>query len=227
MTDSNAPEPPRPLRVLLGLALLVPYVGLALWAWGDAGGFFAHPARAGLVAGLAAMAAAAALARGSGAGEGAREDVGNRWVVLPLLLLGFLAAWLPPFTERRELWVFGGDGVRYAGLALFAAGGLLRVLPMYVLGERFNALVVIRKDHRLETEGLYRYVRHPSYLGGLLVLAGWSLGFRSLAGLLLLPLVLAVLIGRMNAEERLLESEFGEAYREYRRRSWRLVPFVY
>jgi protein-S-isoprenylcysteine O-methyltransferase Ste14 len=61
----------------------------------------------------------------------------------------------------------------------------------------------------------------------LLYMAGYVLVFRCWLGLLLVAGTLAVLLARMNAEEALLESEFGEEYASYRRRTWRLVPWVY
>ena len=79
----------------------------------------------------------------------------------------------------------------------------------------------------LVTGGLYRVIRHPSYLGLLLGLFGWALVFRSAIGVLVSLLLLPPLVARMNAEEALLESEFGERYADYRRRTWRLVPFLY
>jgi protein-S-isoprenylcysteine O-methyltransferase Ste14 len=58
-------------------------------------------------------------------------------------------------------------------------------------------------------------------------MAGYVLVFRCWLGLLLVAATLAVLLARMNAEEALLASEFGEEYASYRRRTWRLVPWVY
>ncbi len=72
-----------------------------------------------------------------------------------------------------------------------------------------------------------RVIRHPSYLSLLLGLFGWAQLFRSGIGLLVSLLLLPPLVARMNSEEALLESEFGEAYSDYRRRTWRLIPFVY
>jgi protein-S-isoprenylcysteine O-methyltransferase Ste14 len=74
---------------------------------------------------------------------------------------------------------------------------------------------------------LDRVIRHPSYLGLLLGLFGWALLFRSAIGVLVSLLLLPPLIARMNSEEALLESGFGEQYSDYRRRTWRLLPFVY
>jgi protein-S-isoprenylcysteine O-methyltransferase Ste14 len=77
------------------------------------------------------------------------------------------------------------------------------------------------------TGGLYRVIRHPSYLGLLLGTFGWGLVFRSGIGVLVALLLLPPLVARMNAEEALLESEFGAQYADYRRRTWRLLPFLY
>jgi protein-S-isoprenylcysteine O-methyltransferase Ste14 len=127
----------------------------------------------------------------------------------------------------------GGDlpgqlAVRYLGLALFVIGSVLRVGGVFALGRRFSGLVAIQEGHELETGGLYGVIRHPSYLGLLLGFFGWVLVFRSVIGVLIISLlVLPLVVVRMNSEEALLESEFGERYPDYRRRTWRLLPFIY
>jgi protein-S-isoprenylcysteine O-methyltransferase Ste14 len=75
------------------------------------------------------------------------------------------------------------------------------------------------------TTGIYRLIRHPSYLGLLLTALGWAFGFCSGVGLLLLALLL--LLRRIHAEERLLELQFGEEYRAYAKRTSRLLPGIY
>jgi protein-S-isoprenylcysteine O-methyltransferase Ste14 len=143
------------------------------------------------------------------------------------VVLGILDGWLPPYSDRSELLIFGGDGVRWAGVVLGAAGGILRIWPVFVLGRRFSGLVAIQKDHRLVTGGIYKRVRNPSYLGLLLSVVGWALAFRSILGLVLAALFVPVLIGRIDAEERLLKQHFGAEYEAYRARSWRLIPLIY
>ena len=143
------------------------------------------------------------------------------------LVLGFLLGWLPAYTDRRDIWTIDGDTTRYLGLALFVVGCILRMAPVFVLGRRFSGLVAIQEGHELVTGGLYRVIRHPSYLGLLLGLFGWALVFRSAIGVLVSLLLLPPLVARMNSEEALLESEFGSQYADYRRRTWRLVPFLY
>ncbi len=98
---------------------------------------------------------------------------------------------------------------------------------MFVLGRRFSGLVAIQEHHELVTTGIYRHIRHPSYLGFLIGFIGWMLLFRCGVGLLLVAPAFWILVARMDAEEALLTSEFGRAYAEYRERTWRLVPWVY
>ena len=56
-------------------------------------------------------------------------------------------------TDRLDFLTFGGEGVRWIGVALYAVGGVLRLAPVFVLGRRFSGLVAIQPDHRLVTTG--------------------------------------------------------------------------
>jgi protein-S-isoprenylcysteine O-methyltransferase Ste14 len=96
-----------------------------------------------------------------------------------------------------------------------------------VLGDRFSGLVAIQSGHTLVTTGVYGTIRNPSYLGLLLNALGWALAFRSGVGVLHTALLIPPLVARIGAEERLLHSEFGGEYENYRARTWRLVPWVY
>ncbi len=134
---------------------------------------------------------------------------------------------MPAYTDRIGFWTLDGDGMRWLGLCLFAAGGIVRIWPVFVLGDRFSGLVAIQPAHRLVTSGIYARIRNPSYLGLLIGALGWALAFRSLVGVLLMALYLPPLVARMHAEEALLRSHFGEAYAAYYARTWRLVPWLY
>ncbi|MGP0063168.1 MAG: methyltransferase family protein [Isosphaeraceae bacterium] len=202
------------------------YIGLAVWGWGGWSAFMAHPARAGAVVATLVFSVAAMFTSGN-LSSGRREDTTNRWIFLPFLVLGIVLAWLPAYTDRRDIGAVDGDSVRYFGLALYVVGCILRVGPVFELGRRFSGLVAIQEGHELETSGFYRVIRHPSYLGLLLLLVGWALVFRSAIGVLVSLLLIPPLVARMNSEEALLESEFGERYADYRRRTWRMLPFLY
>ncbi len=211
---------------LLTTVSLALFFGFAIAGDGGPQRFFSHAPLIALTVMTVALGIAAMFSQGH-IGSGVREDRSNRWVIAAFTLLGIALAYLPALSDRYDVLTFGGDGVRWLGVAIGAAGGVLRLAPVFVLGRRFSGLVAIQPDHRLATDGLYRVIRHPSYLGLLATGVGWSLAFRGAVGLVITALMLFVLIARMNAEEKLLGETFGAEYEAYRARTWRLVPYLY
>ena len=214
------------LRLTFILMSVGAYAGLAVLGWGGLGPFFSHAALTALVVVLFALSILSFFAGGN-VNPGVREDRGNRWVIAVFVLIGFLNAYLPAYTDRKGLWTIDGDAVRWVGVALFASGGALRIWPVFVLGHRFSGLVAIQAEHTLVTNGIYRVIRHPSYLGLLINSLGWSLAFRSGVGVLLTLLLIPPLLARIHAEEKLLHSEFGDEYNAYRAHTSRLIPGIY
>lgn len=213
----------RLLLVLLGTAL---YLGLAVAGWNELSPFCANPARIALAVVLVLMTVVALFAGGN-VSAGIREDRSNRWVITVVSVLGLIDGFLPAYTDRVDFWTVDGDTVRWFGVVLLAIGCTLRLWPVFVLGDRFSGLVAIQAGHTLVTTGIYRFIRHPSYLGLILTMIGWGLGFRSGVGLLIAGLIVVVLLARIRSEERLLLSQFGDEYAAYRARTWRLVPGVF
>lgn len=213
-------------KAILALIATFGYLGLAVLGWGGFAAFFSHSALTALALVTFAMTGAALFSRGN-ISPGIREDRSNRWVIGVFALVGLLAAYLPAYTDRVGFWTLDGDMVRWLGVALFAAGGALRIWPVFVLGNRFSGLVAIQPGHTLVTNGIYGVIRHPSYLGLLVNSLGWALAFRSLVGVLLTALIVPPLVARISAEERLLSSQFGKEYEAYRHRTWRLIPGFY
>ena len=194
---------PTIVRLILIVAGTAAYLGLAILGWGGFAAFFSHPALVALTIVFFAVSGAALFAGGN-LSPGEREDRGNRWVIAAFAVLGLLAAYLPAYTDRIEFWTIDGDAVRWIGVVLFAAGGALRLWPVFVLGNRFSGLVAIQPGHTLVTTGIYAVIRHPSYLGLLVNSLGWALAFRSGVGVLLTALLIPPLLARIHAEERLL-----------------------
>jgi len=208
--------------VTLVLGGTAAYLGLAILGWGGWTAFFAHPARVALAVVLAVLAGVSLFAGGN-LSPGVREDRGNRWVIGALTLIGLLSASLPAYTDRQGFWTIDGETIRWLGVVLFAAGGALRLWPVFVLGPRFSGLVAIQPGHTLVTSGVYGGIRHPSYLGLLVNALGWSLAFRAGVGVLLTALIIPPLLARIRAEERLLHAQFDEGYGAYCARTSRLI----
>lgn len=220
-------DPMRKLVILLlTVVSLCVFLGLAVLGWGGFGPFFAHPVFIVMTAITLLLGASAMFTQGN-LSSGEREDRSNRWVFWAFAVLTMLGGWAPAYTDRIGFWTLDGEATRWVGLMLYTAGGVLRIAPVFVLGPRFSGLVAIQAGHQLATTGIYSWVRNPSYLGMIVTVMGWALIFRSGVGLIFGALVLVPVIGRIRAEEKMLRSEFGEAWDAYARRTWRLVPYLY
>ena len=215
-----------PVRIILILGSTIIWFGAAVWAGGGFTAFFAHPPLIGLAIAQAAIAVVALFAGGN-LSSGVKEARGNRWVLAAFSVLGVLLAVVPAWSDRHDVLTMGGDALRWIGVILFVIGSILRLIPVYLLGNRFSGLVAIQPDHRLLTTGLYSVIRHPSYLGMLIYSVGWSLAFRSVPGLGITVLMFLVLLARIDAEERLLHDTFGAEYDAWRARTARLIPGVW
>jgi protein-S-isoprenylcysteine O-methyltransferase len=118
--------------------------------------------------------------------------------------------------------------VAWVGVGIGVFGFLFRVWSMRVLGRFYTRTLVTTADQRVVRKGPYRVVRHPGYLGSILVWMGAAASSGNLVSVAAVTLILAVAYThRIRTEERMLLDALGGPYAEYRRRSWRLVPFVF
>lgn len=214
------------MRQVLVLASATAYFALAILGEGGLAPFLSQPALAAVAAAYFAIAVVSMFAGGN-VSAGEREDRTNRWVLIPFSIVGLALGFVPAFTDRIGFLAIDGNAIRCLGIALFTGGGALRLWPVFVLGNRFSGLVAIQRGHRLVMTGIYGVIRHPSYAGLLLYCIGWSLAFRSGAGLILTALLVVPLLARIRSEEALLASHFGAEYDAYRARTARLIPGIY
>lgn len=122
----------------------------------------------------------------------------------------------------------GAYRVEFAAVVVIIAGILLRWTAILSLGRAFSANVAIRDAQTINRSGLYRFVRHPSYSGLLLVFAAIALHERNwlAAAIVLVPTAAAVLY-RIHVEEAALNEAFGAEYAAYSKTTRRLIPGVY
>lgn len=115
-----------------------------------------------------------------------------------------------------------------AGLLLLAAGAGLRLHAIRTLARHFTSRVTLLEDHALIREGAYRWIRHPSYLGQILILVGFGALMANAVALVAAPIFTCVaLLRRIRVEERALAEHFGQAFEDYRRKTDRLLPLVW
>jgi protein-S-isoprenylcysteine O-methyltransferase len=113
------------------------------------------------------------------------------------------------------------------GLVLFVLGLIVRWIAIIHLGRFFTVNVAIAHDHELITTGPYRYVRHPSYTGTLLIFLGFGLCLLNIFSLaaMFLPIA-AAFLWRMHVEEAALRAALVK-YAAYAANTKRLIPFLY
>jgi protein-S-isoprenylcysteine O-methyltransferase Ste14 len=124
--------------------------------------------------------------------------------------------------------IHNADWLEFFGLAVFVTGLVVRITAIFTLGKSFSVNVAIRTQQTVQRTGLYRIVRHPSYLGLLIILFGIGLETRNWASIIavLVPTTLALLY-RIHVEEAALNEHFGEDYAVYSRVTKRLIPGIY
>lgn len=108
------------------------------------------------------------------------------------------------------------------------AGLIIRWHAIAHLGRFFTVNVAIAANHHLIDTGPYRIVRHPSYTGALMAFLGLALRLANWAslGVLLGPIFL-VFRWRVHVEQAALIDALAEPYRDYMKRTKRLIPGVY
>lgn len=155
-------------------------------------------------------------------------DAGSvRWIMLGMSvasLVAFPLAWVA-LLRLPESWQLGAF---LAGIALLAAGSLLRRHCWKQLGASFTGDVRARPDQHIVTTGAYRLLRHPSYTGGIMMNAGIGVALGSWgSAVVLVAAAFVVYSYRIAVEERALLAAVGEPYREFLRSRKRLIPFLY
>jgi protein-S-isoprenylcysteine O-methyltransferase Ste14 len=116
----------------------------------------------------------------------------------------------------------------WAGTLAFAAALFMFHRSHRDLGRSWSVTLEIRDRHRLITDGIYRHLRHPMYtafwlwaLAQALLLPNWLAGFAGIVGFGIL------FFGRVGQEERMMLEMFGEQYRVYMSRTYRIIPGLY
>jgi protein-S-isoprenylcysteine O-methyltransferase len=115
-----------------------------------------------------------------------------------------------------------------AGLVVMGIGISVRSTAIAQLGRFHTPNVAVRTDHQLKVTGLYRLVRHPSYLGALIAYLGFGLALGNwLSVVVIMGVVPCIYLYRIHEEDAAMLLAFGDAYRAYCARTKRLIPWVY
>ena len=186
---------------------------MAIWPW--------------LFWGWVAAEAVIAIAMRTRRRAGSLQDRGSQlliWVVITIAIAS--SDWI----QHLAPWsIFGGAAwLRPLSLAIMILGLTIRAVAIATLGKAFSVNVAIRDEQKMQRSGLYRFVRHPSYLGMEIVFLAIGLHSRNWAALAcILGLPTLALLYRIHVEEAALNQAFGEEYAAYSRVTKRLIPGLF
>ena len=152
-----------------------------------------------------------------------KGSLGMIWVIIIIAntLAYNVSRWI-------ELPISTDPAIRYVGLGLIIVGIVIRLTIVASLGKFFTVNVTILEDHKLKQDGFYRYVRHPSYSASLLSFIGYGVSLNNWISLVIVTAAaLTAFLIRIRIEEKTLMDHFGAEYVEYKKKTKRLIPFVY
>lgn len=211
------------VTAIMGLLIFVPAGTTRYWqAWLFLGVYFAMSA---VTTGYAMRNDRELLARRMRGGPGAEKETSQR-IVMSIATIAFVACLVVPAFGVRFDWPQVPVYLVITGNLLVAFFFLVAFLAFRE--NRFaSATIEIAADQKVVSSGIYAFIRHPMYAGGLALFVGIPLALGSYWGLLAFVLALPALVWRLLDEERFLAARLP-GYTDYCAKvRWRLIPGVY
>jgi len=153
-------------------------------------------------------------------------DKGSIWLLTISISLGYWLSFLIASTKIGRIYHWNTFFVIGSVLALI--GLIIRVTSILQLKQQFTYTVTKIENHELIETGLYKIIRHPGYLGQLIIFLGISTCLSNWLSILLM--IIPVLLGylnRINVEEKFMAEQMGQKYLDYQKRTKRLIPAIY
>lgn len=153
-----------------------------------------------------------------------KQSLGTLWVVIIIsIFIGVFISYAvkAPVCSHSV-------AISYVGLSFVLLGVILRLIIIKSLGKFFTVDVTIRENHQLKKDGIYKYLRHPSYAASLISFLGMGIALNNWFSLLIIVVpVFCAFAYRIKVEEEALIQQFGNEYIEYKKRTKGLIPFVW
>ena len=153
-------------------------------------------------------------------------DKASIWILTVLIGIGYLLSFSIAATKTGRIHHW--DTFFTTGIIIIIAGLIIRLNSILTLKQHFTYTVAAIENHELIENGLYKIIRHPGYLGQLIIFIGVSTALSNwLSVLLMLIPVLAGYMYRIKTEERFMVENMGQKYIDYQKRTKRLIPWIY
>jgi len=153
-------------------------------------------------------------------------DKGSIWLLTISITIGYWLSFIIASTKIGRIYHW--NTLFVIGSVLILAGLLIRVTSILKLKQQFTYTVTKIENHELIETGLYRIIRHPGYLGQLIIFLGISTCLSNWISIT--AMAVSVLIGyliRINVEEKFMVEQMGQKYLDYKKRTKRLIPMIF
>jgi protein-S-isoprenylcysteine O-methyltransferase Ste14 len=156
------------------------------------------------------------------------HDRGSSALLVLLTWLALSVGFALTYSAPQATMMWKRSLVFFVGIALMLAGLAFRFYAMWVLGRFFTYNITVQAGQTVVEAGPYRYIRHPSYTGALITLVGLGLALGNWAALLAILACMGIAYAyRIAVEEAALVAVLGEPYKQYMRRTRRLIPLLF
>lgn len=153
-------------------------------------------------------------------------DKGSLWLLIISITVGYLLSFSIATTKIGRIYYWN---IFFAiGLMIIVIGFIIRVISLRLLKQYFTYSVSKVEKHELIEKGFYKVIRHPGYLGQLLIFTGISIALSN--WLSVIVMFFPVLIGYLNrirVEEKFMIEQMGDNYFDYQKRTKKLLPKIY
>ncbi len=153
-------------------------------------------------------------------------DRSSLWWLYGLITLGYALSFSIGATKFGRIYHW--NTLFAIGMVLFAIGLMIRIHSILALKQYFTYSVAKVADHKIIDTGLYKFIRHPGYLGQLMIFLGISISISNwLSVLVMMIFVTSGYLYRIKVEERFMSEQLGADYLNYQERTKRIVPMIY
>jgi protein-S-isoprenylcysteine O-methyltransferase Ste14 len=155
-----------------------------------------------------------------------RGDKLSVWIIITGISTGYFLSFMAASLKTGRIYHW--NTLFTIGATLIVIGLIIRISSILTLRQQFTYTVTTIEDHKLIERGLYRTIRHPGYLGQLIIFLGISTTLSNWISIVLMIVpVTAAYFYRIKIEERFMLENLGDVYKGYQERTRKLIPKIY
>ena len=155
-----------------------------------------------------------------------KGDKGSIWILMLLIGIGYFLAF--SFGTTKIGRIYHWDALFLTGATTVIIGLTIRIISILTLKQHFTYTVTELENHELIETGLYKNIRHPGYLGQLLIFTGTAISLSNWLSVVFMMIpVLIAYINRISVEESFMIKQIGQKYIDYQKRTKKLIPAIY